>query len=253
MESRVELFAAIRRDARVEELSIRALAKRHGVHRRTVRQALASATPPPRKTPVRRSPRLDPYRDAIDAMLRADLDAPRKQRHTATRILARLVDEHDAANLRIRRCGTTCACGVRKSTSKLAAGWRSSSHKNTPSGQEAEVDFGEVRVVLKGVKTKCHMFVYRLSHSGKAIHRVYPTCGQEAFLEGHIDAFETLGGVPTRHIRYDNLTSAVATVLHGGDRRRKENDRWVLFCSHYGFDPFYCQPGICRRAREGRC
>lgn len=23
-----------------------------------------------------------------------------------------------------------------------------------------------------------------------------------------------------------------------------ENDRWVLFRSHYGFDAFYCQPGI---------
>ena len=35
--SRAELFAAIRRDARREELSIQALAERHGVHRRTVR------------------------------------------------------------------------------------------------------------------------------------------------------------------------------------------------------------------------
>jgi hypothetical protein len=37
--------------------------------------------------------------DGIDAMLRADLDAPRKQRHTARRVLARLVDEHGAADL----------------------------------------------------------------------------------------------------------------------------------------------------------
>jgi predicted DNA-binding protein (UPF0251 family) len=44
--SRVELFEAIRRDARLEELSIRALAERHGVHRRTVRQALAAAALP---------------------------------------------------------------------------------------------------------------------------------------------------------------------------------------------------------------
>lgn len=42
-------------------------------------------------------------------------------------------------------------------------------------GAEAEVDFGEVWVVLNGVKTKCHMFVFRLSRSGKAIHRIYPT------------------------------------------------------------------------------
>jgi transposase len=77
MGSRVELFAAIRRGARVEELSIRELARRHGVHRRTVRQALAAAEPPPRKRPAQSSPRLDPYKDAIDAMLRSDLDAPR--------------------------------------------------------------------------------------------------------------------------------------------------------------------------------
>jgi hypothetical protein len=99
MGSRVELFAAIRRDARIEDLSIRELARRHGVHRRTVRQALSAAEPPTRKQPTRSSPRLDPFKDAIDGMLRADLDAPRKQRHTATRILARLVAEHEAAGL----------------------------------------------------------------------------------------------------------------------------------------------------------
>jgi ATP-dependent DNA ligase len=63
--SRVELFAGIRRDARVEGLSIRQLAERHAVHRRTVRQALASAVPPPRKTPVRTSPWLDPFKVAV--------------------------------------------------------------------------------------------------------------------------------------------------------------------------------------------
>jgi transposase len=96
MGSRVQLFAAIRRDARVEELSIREVARQHGVHRRTVRQALAAAEPPPRKRPARSSARLNPYKDAIDAMLRSDLDAPRKQRRTATRILARRIEEHAA-------------------------------------------------------------------------------------------------------------------------------------------------------------
>ena len=44
--SRVEVFEQIRRDRRIDGLSIRELANRHGVHRRTVRQALASAVPP---------------------------------------------------------------------------------------------------------------------------------------------------------------------------------------------------------------
>ena len=253
MESRVELFAAIRRDARVEELSIRELAKRHGVHRRTVRQALASAMPPARKTPTRSSPRLDPFKDAIDDMLRADLDAPRKQRHTATRILARLIDEHAATGLSYSTVRDYVR--VRRAQIDLEGGRRVEEAAFVPQihepGEEAEVDFGEVWVVINGVKTKCQMFIYRLSYSGKAIHRVYPTCAQEAFLEGHIDAFETLGGIPTRHIRYDNLTSAVLAVLHGGDRRRKENDRWVLFKSHYGFDSLYCQPGIAGAHEKG--
>lgn len=91
------------------------------------------------------------------------------------------------------------------------------------------------------------MFVYRLSHSGKAIHRVYPTGGQEAFLEGHIEAFHALGGIPTRHIRYDNLTSAVVQVIHGGDRLRDENERWVLFCGSRQWMPPFSRRLMSRR------
>lgn len=244
MGSRVQLYADIRHDARVDGLSIRELARKHGVHRRTVRQALAAAEPPPRKKPVRTAPRLDPYKPAIDEMLTYDLTAPRKQRHTATRILARLRDEHGATDLSYSTVRDYVR--VRRAQIDLEAGRRVEAMvpQDHAPGAEAEVDFGEVYVILDGVKTKCHMFVYRLSHSGKAIHRVYPTGGQEAFLEGHIEAFHALGGIPTRHIRYDNLTSAVVQVIHGGDRLRDENERWVLFRSHYGFDAFYCQPGI---------
>lgn len=96
---RVELFARIRRDAPVEGLSIRELTRRHGVARATVRMALSQAEPPPRKTPVRVSPRLEPFKPTIDAMLGEDLTAPRKQRHTARRVLARLAEEHRAREL----------------------------------------------------------------------------------------------------------------------------------------------------------
>jgi hypothetical protein len=54
MGSRMELFEQIRRDRDREDLSIRALAARHGVHRRAVRQALACPVPPAKSAPVGR-------------------------------------------------------------------------------------------------------------------------------------------------------------------------------------------------------
>ncbi len=73
----MELFEAIRRDDRVEGLSVRALSEKYGVHRRTVRQALANAVPPERKTPVRVAPKLEPAKGLIDAMLTEDLTVNR--------------------------------------------------------------------------------------------------------------------------------------------------------------------------------
>ncbi|GAB78184.1 hypothetical protein SAMN05421595_0705 [Austwickia chelonae] len=67
MGSRVQLYADIRRDARVEELSIRELTRKYNVHRRTIRQALAVEQPPtaarkeqpaPPTTRSRRPPRV---------------------------------------------------------------------------------------------------------------------------------------------------------------------------------------------------
>jgi hypothetical protein len=95
--SRVELFEQIRRDRRAGGFSIRELADRHHVHRRTVRQALASALPPPRRAyPPRPRPAIGPYAAVIDGWLVADRDLPAKQRHTARRIWQRLVAEHGA-------------------------------------------------------------------------------------------------------------------------------------------------------------
>jgi transposase len=238
----VELFEQIRRDRRRERLSIRELAERHGVHRRTVRQALASAVPPPRKSPARTSPRLAPFQGAIDGMLRADLDAPKKQRHTARRVLARLVDEHGAQGLSY----STVRDYVARRRPQIAAeagrplesGCVPQTH---PPAAEAEVDFHDLWVVLQGVKTKTALFTMRLSFSGRAAHRASLSQGQEAFLESHVYAFGRLGGVPLDQVRYDNLKPAVSRVLFG--RSRVESDRWVAFRSHYGFDAFYCQPG----------
>lgn len=183
MRSRVELFEAIRRDHRREELSIRQLADRHGVHRRTVRQALGSPVPPARRQRVFAAPVLGPVKPIIDAMLREDLDAPRKQRHTARRVLARLVDEHGVSEISY---STVRDYVAKRRPQILAEAGRGLEVGCVPQthrpAAEAEVDFHDLWVLLRGVKTKTALFTMRLSCSARAAHRASLSQGQEAFL-----------------------------------------------------------------------
>ncbi|MCZ7537523.1 MAG: IS21 family transposase [Acidimicrobiia bacterium] len=240
--SRVEQFERIRRDRREEALSIRALARRHGVHRRAVRQALAAATPPPKRVPPRASPVLGPHLATVRRWLIEDRSAPRKQRHTARRIWERLVDEEGAAVAE-----PTVRAAVARLKRELDL-----ERRDVPivalhlPGAEAQVDFGLAEAIIAGERTRVSLFHLRLSHSGEAVHVAYPTEGAEAFFEGHVIAFERLGGVPGL-IRYDNASTLVTRILRGRDRQLTPG--FTALRSHYGFDSFFCEPGA-RGAHE---
>ena len=240
MGSRVELFELIRRDRDREGLSIRELARRHGVHRRVVRQALSSPLPPPRKThEPREAPKLGAYHGLIDEWLVADREAPRKQRHTAHRVWQRLVSEHGAevSERQVRRY-----VRARRRELGLTVDEVFVPMAHEP-GVEAEVDWGEALVVIAGQRRKVYLFLMRACYSGAAFVIGFERESQQAFLEAHVEAFRFFGGVFAL-VRYDNLSSAVKQVLRG--RRREETDRFVALRSHYLFESAFT-----RRGREG--
>ncbi|MGH3755856.1 MAG: IS21 family transposase [Pseudonocardiaceae bacterium] len=232
----MELYEVIRKERRDEGASIRELARRHGVHRRTVREALECAVPPRRKAPERVSSALGPYEATVRKWLTEDLEAPRKQRHTARRVYQRLRDECGA-----RVAESTVRARVAEIKSELGGSLRDVTVPQVHGpGEEAEVDFGELYATVAGVLMRLWMFAMRLSHSGRAFHVIFAHQAQEAFFEGHVLAFAHFGGVPAR-ARYDNLKNAVTRILIGRDR--VENERLIRCGTRYGFDSFFCEPG----------
>ena len=89
----VEIYAAVRDLVLVQGNSQREAARVFGVSRDTIAKMCSYSAPPGyRRTRPAVRPKLDPFVGIIDAILKADKQAPRKQRHTAKRIFERLCD-----------------------------------------------------------------------------------------------------------------------------------------------------------------
>jgi transposase len=228
----VELYRDVRLAVVEEGLSERETARRFGIDRRTVKKMLRYPAPPGyrRTQPVRR-PKLEEFTGIIDAILAADRDEPRKQRHTAQRIFERLRDEHGFSG------GYTIVKDyVRQQRLTTREAFVPLYH---PPGH-AQADFGEAVIEAGGRRVKAHVFFMVLPHSGAWFVKAYPRETTEAFLDGHVSAFAFFGGVP-QSILYDNTTLAVAKILGDGTRRRTH--AFSHLQSHYLFRDRFGRPG----------
>ena len=228
----MELYARVRRAVFVDGMSRRAAAREFGLARKTVTKMLEYSLPPGyrRQKPVRR-PKLGPWQGVIDAILDDDKQRPRKQRHTAKRIFDRLRTEHSYTG------GYTIVKDYVRS-SKLSAREMFIPLSHAPG--EAQADFGQADVVIAGAACTAHYMVFDLPHSDDCFVQAFPAETTEAFLEGHVRAFEYFGGVPTR-ILYDNTTLAVARIL--GDGERQKTRAFSALQSHYLFADKFGRPG----------
>ena len=202
----VDDYEKIRKAYYVERLSIRAISRQMGHSRKAIRKALDHAEPEGyQRKKTHTAPKIAPYQSRIEELLKESEQMPRKQRYTGHKIYQLLQME-----------------GYRGSESNLHryVSLQRRARKHRPAylplefdvGQDAQVDWGEAQAEINGVRQTVQMFVMRLNYSKARFVMAFPFQKQEAFFEGHIQAFHFFGGVP-RRITYDNLKTAVFRVL----------------------------------------
>ncbi|HEV2753980.1 MAG TPA: IS21 family transposase [Solirubrobacteraceae bacterium] len=210
-------------------VSQREIAARLGINRRTVKR-LAEANEPPRYARASSGSMLDGLEVVISGLLEEwpGIKAPR-----VSELLRDDYGYGGSVDLVRKRMAALRPRQVRPAQ---RTGYRP--------GQVVQVDWAEMptRPRIAGRERRVYALVCSLPFSGASTAHFTFDMTVESFLEGHVRAFEWLGGVP-RECVYDNLRSAVAR--RDGDQV-VWNARFVQLRGHYAFHATACTPGTPR-------
>lgn len=230
---KMESIEQIRKMYFIENLSIRQINKKTGIHRDVINKYINYETvePPKYKSSQDRvHPVLGPYIPMIEKILEEDKTRHRKQRHTGTKIQEILRGEGYTGGY------TTLTDYLRKIKVKTKEAFVPLEFEL---GAYAEADWTEAYFFLRGKETKAHIFVLKLRGSGGYYAIAYPFEKQEAFFDAHIKCFEFMNGIPYK-IAYDNLKTAVKKVLQGCNR--EEQEQFIALRTHYLYESTFCKP-----------
>ena len=225
----MEQWARVRRKVLVDGESKRSVMSAEGLHWETLQKMLSHSQPPGYRLVKPRGRKIEPHVEWVRRVLESDVEVPRKQRHSATRIFDRLKAEQGYEG------GYTA---VRELVVELKAIKQEVFVPLSHRPGEAQVDFGHALVNIKGILKKCPFFVMSLPYSDAFHVQVFERECTETFWAGHVRAFEFFGAVPTR-ISYDNSKVAVGKIL--GGRERKLTDAFLQLQSHYLFAEHFCR------------
>ena len=230
---KVDDYEEIRRAYNLEHKSIRAIHRQMGYDRETIRKAIVNPAPDPYRLKKAREARvIGPYQQRITELLDQSEKQRRKQRYTAHRIYEILQGE---GYLGSEGAIHNHVCQQRKKRKHREA----YIPLEFDPGSDAQVDWGEAEVEIAGKMVMVQLFIMRLNYSRARFVMAFPFQKQEAFFEGHIQAYHFFGGVPQRQT-YDNLKTAVFKILEG--RNRQEQVVYKTFRSYYLFESHYCTP-----------
>jgi len=231
----VDEYARVRLAHR-DGMSVRQLARHFHHSRSKIREILAQPEPKPYKR-LRLAPSvLDPFKPTIEAILAADEQAPRKQRHTAARLYRRLRAEYGYSGSydRVRLY-------LKGRTRQRREVFIPLDHEP---GQRLECDFGHIAVDFPGGRRQVPVLVVTWSWSNCPFAIALPSERTEAILQGMSAAFAFFGCVP-RQVWWDNPKTVVPHLLVG--RSRQIHQRYQALASHYRFEPLFC---LARRPQE---
>ena len=107
----------------------------------------------------------------------------------------------------------------------------------TEPGRQAQVDFGEFKVVQPdGSETTLYMFCMVLGYSRGIYSEYLAKCDMVSFLDAHQRAFAYFGGVPAE-ILYDRMRNVFIRKLAG---KSQFTQGFMALANHYGFTPEVC-------------
>lgn len=227
--SREELVSRVVTLAR-QKMSRRAIARALDLSRNTVKQILEahdikrqsehSALPEPSKRAPRAS-KLDSFKPRIAELLDKYKDI------TAQRVFEILRDEGFAG-------GSTA---VKKHVRRVRPKPKPEPSLQTPvygPGMMAESDWSPYELTFTdGSKQLIQLFGYTLVHSKRKFYRAFTSYGTHALMQGHVAAFEHLGGVAAS-CKYDGQK---AVVLRWEGNQPIYNPQFLAFATHYEFRP----------------